>query len=239
MAIPKTWEQLMLKNTRMKVLLLLFTFLPCIVFSQTSEKLWIDLGVKHEFTKKLSVEAHVTNRFYYNGIQTFFPAVLVKYKIRKWIIPSLEYRGIFSENKYENYDFKNRLNANLELKKEYKRFTFSGRIRYQFSFDKLYETSDYNAEFDQAIRLKPSVKYKIKKSKFTPLVSIEYFYNPKFEETGRRFVKYRFSAGTDFDLDKKNSFSIAYILDQQYNVSEPKRQHILSISYTRNLIKKD
>ena len=80
----------MLKNTRMKVLLLLFTVLPFFVASQTSEKLWIDLGVKHEFTKKLSVEAHVTNRFYYNGIQTFFPAVLVKYKIRKWLIPSLE-----------------------------------------------------------------------------------------------------------------------------------------------------
>ena len=178
--------------------------IPLFVFGQTSEKLWIDLGVKHDFTKKLSVEAHVTNRFYYKGVQTFFPAVLVKYKIRKWLVPSLEYRGIFSENKYENYDFKNRLNANLELKKEYKRFTFSGRIRYQFSFDKLYETTDYNAEFDQSIRIKPSIKYKIKKSKFTPLVSIEYFYNPKYEENGRQFVKYRFSAGTDFDLDKKN-----------------------------------
>jgi hypothetical protein len=229
----------MLKNTRMKVLLLLFIALPFFVTSQTSEKLWIDLGVKHEFTKKLSVEAHVTNRFYYMGVQTFFPAILVKYKIRKWLVPSLEYRGIFSENNYENYDFKNRLNANLELKKEYKRFTFSGRIRYQFSFDQLYESTDYNAEFDQSIRIKPSIKYKIKKNKFTPMVSIEYFYNPKFEENGRQFVKYRFSAGTDFDLDKINSFSFAYILDQQYNVAEPKRQHILSISYTRNLIKKE
>ena len=64
MAIPKTWEQLMLKNTRMKVLLLLFTALPFFVASQTSEKLWIDLGVKHDFTKKLSVEAHLTNRLY-------------------------------------------------------------------------------------------------------------------------------------------------------------------------------
>ena len=91
------------------------------------------------------------------------------------------------------------------LKKEYKRFTFSGRIRYQFSFDKLYETANYNAEFDQAIRLKPSVKYKIKKSKFTPLVSIEYFYNPKFEENGRQFVKYRITAGTEVDLNKKNN----------------------------------
>ncbi|MEY4522745.1 MAG: hypothetical protein RIT10_1930 [Bacteroidota bacterium] len=239
MGIPKTWGQLMLKNINMKLLVFHFMVIPLFVFGQTSEKLWIDLGVKHDFTKKLSVEAHVTNRFYYKGVQTFFPAVLVKYKIRKWLVPSLEYRGIFSENKYENYDFKNRLNANLELKKEYKRFTFSGRIRYQFSFDKLYETTDYNAEFDQSIRIKPSIKYKIKKSKFTPLVSIEYFYNPKYEENGRQFVKYRFSAGTDFDLDKKNSFSFSYILDQQYNVADPKRQHILSISYTRNLTKKD
>ena len=103
----------------------------------------------------------------------------------------------------------------------------------------MYETADYNAEFDQAIRLKPSIKYKIKKSKFTPLVSIEYFYNPKFEETGRRFVKYRFTAGTEFDLDKKNNFTLAYILDQQYNVANPKRQHILSLSYTRSLSGKE
>ena len=239
MATPKTWVQLMLKNTRMKVLLLLFIALPFFVTSQTSEKLWIDLGVKYEFTRKLSVEASITNRFYYNGVQSFFPAVLIKYKVRKWLVPSLEYRSIFSENKFENYDFKNRLNANLELKKEYKRFSFSGRIRYQFSFDQLYETEDYNAEFDQSIRFKPSVKYKIKKSKFTPLMSIEYFYNPAFEETGRRFVKYRFSAGTEIDLNKKNSVTIAYILDQQYNVAEPKRQHILSLSYTLNLIKKE
>lgn len=239
MGTPKTWEQSMLKSIKMKLLVFLFMVIPLIVFGQTSEKLWVDLGVKHDFTKKLSVEAHVTNRLYYNGVQTFFPAVLIKYKLRKWFVPSIEYRGIFSENKFENYDFKNRLNANLEFKKEYKRFLFSGRIRYQFSFDRLYETADYNAEFDQAIRLKPSIKYKIKKSNFTPLVSIEYFYNPKFEETGRRFVKYRFTAGTEFDLDKKNSFTLAYILDQQYNVANPKRQHILSLSYARSLSGKE
>ena len=100
--------------------------------------------------------------------------------------------------------------------------------------------------------LKKYLKYYKVRKRFAPEVKAEQlelvaYYKeqleagklPKFEETGRRFVKYRFSAGTDFDLDKKNSFSIAYILDQQYNVSEPKRQHILSISYTRNLIKKD
>lgn len=216
--------------------IIVLLFLPFIVFGQNSEgKVWTELGIKGAFTKKLDWGLEVTNRFGSRGLETFFPQASVKYKLTKWLRPSIEYRSIFKKDKYNNYQFSNRLNLNLEFKHQISRFTGSLRVRYQYSFDRPNSNSKYDAEFDQAIRIKPQINYDINKSIFTPVISLEYFYNPMYGPYGHLFKKYRGFIGVDLDLDSPHNISFGYIYDQELNAADPETKHIFSASYTYDL----
>lgn len=214
--------------------LLVFIIIPFFGLNQSSGKVWTELGVKGGITKKLDWAFEITNRFGNTGLETFFPQATIKYKVTKWFRPSIDYRAIFSKENNGNFSFSNRLNANAEFKHTIDRFTFSGRIRYQYSFDRLIASENYNVEFDKAIRLKPQVSYDINNSIFSPVLSIEYFYNPTFGPLGQRFTKYRAFAGFELEIDSPHEIAIGYILDQQINLPNPQRKHILSVSYAYN-----
>ena len=124
----------------------------------------------------------------------------------------------------------NRLNVNAEFKKDIKRFTFEARLRYQYSFNQIRST-DYNSEFDQAIRLKPEVEYNIKKSIFSPVIGAEFFYNPVYNPKGFEFSKIRFSAGTKINLSGPHGISIKYQVDKATDSYSPGAKHVMSVSY--------
>lgn len=208
---------------------------PVALFSQSSVKVWTEIGVKGSITKKLDWAAEVSTRFGVSRLETFFPQVSLKYKVTKWFRPSIDYRAIFNINKFGNFSFTNRLNLNAEFKKDIKRLSVSGRIRYQYSFNRLISNELYDVEFDQAVRFKPQISYDLNNSFITPVVSIEYFYNPTPGPLGQRFTKYRAFIGIEFEFDSPHEISVGYILDQQINVPKPKTKHILSISYAYNL----
>jgi hypothetical protein len=92
--------------------------------------------------------------------------------------------------------------------------------------------TNYDVEFDQAWRFKGQISYDIKGLFLSPVTSIEYFYNPEFGPTGKRFVRYRFYAGLNIELDAPHDISVGYLLDQQFNIASPRSRHILSLGYT-------
>ena len=216
--------------------LLLITLASTAIFSQRqSGKGWTQIGIKGAVSTKLDWSIDVTNRFGSDGLETFFTQASVKYKLKKWIRPSLDYRSILDKDKYKNYTLSHRLNVNTDFKKQLKRFSLGARLRYQYSFQSLQGSKKYNAEFDQAIRIKPQVAYDIKKSDFGPLCSIEYFYNPAYSALGQRFTKYRFFIGAQLELNGPHELAFGYILDREINIPSPDTKHILSFSYTYNL----
>jgi hypothetical protein len=218
-----------------KVLLLILC-LPLFTLSQQSSgKSWTSIGVKGKIIKDLDWAASFTARIGGSNDQIYFPQASIKYKVTKWFRPSLDYRAIFSLNNFGNYSFTNRLNLNAEFKHILNRFSLSARVRYQYSFDKLISTSEYDSEYDQAIRFKPQISYDINNSFITPVVSVEWFYNPAFGPLGQRFTKYRAFVGVDFEFDSPHEVSIGYMFDQQINRPSPSRKHILSINYAYNL----
>jgi hypothetical protein len=108
------------------------------------------------------------------------------------------------------------------------------RVRYQYSFSGSKQSS-YDAEFDQAIRLKPQISYDIKKSKWSPIWTIEFFYNPSYGPAGRQFTKYRMFSGAQLDLKGPHNVALGYILDQELNTVRPDTKHILNVSYSLDL----
>lgn len=215
--------------------LLVCCFFPFLIYSQGTGKVWTELGVKGEITSNLDWAAEANTRFGSNGVETFFPQVSLKYKAYKWFRPSADYRAIFDREKNGNYSFSNRLNLNAEFKHLLKRTTFEMRFRYQYSFNRLVSDENYDAEFDEAFRIKPSVSYDINNSIFSPVISLEYFYNPAFGDLGKRFTKLRMFAGVELELDGPHKVSFGYIFDQRINLPNPRTRHILSLSYAYSL----
>ena len=212
--------------------LIIALFLPLVGYSQlNSGMVWTELGVKGSVTKKIDWAGDLTTRFGNLGVNTFFPQVSVKYKLTKWFRPSLEYRAIFNHLSNGNYNFSNRLNINGEFKHGISDFDFGLRIRYQYSFGTLFASGSYDPEFDQAIRIKPSVTYDIKKSMFSPTASAEFFYDPSYGQYGRQFTKIRTFVGVKFDWKKPFDIAVGYMFDGKINLPKPSNRHILSVSF--------
>lgn len=220
----------------MKSALFLISFLWVIaLFGQQQEgKIWLQTGVKNQFKKNWEWSIDVTNRVGSDGLETFFSQASIKYKLTKWLRPSVDYRSILDKDKYGNYLFSNRLNVNADMKHTLDRLGLGLRVRYQYSFSGTKQSS-YDAEFDQAVRLKPQITYDIKKTKWSPIWSIEFFYNPSYGPAGRQLTKYRMFIGAQLDLKGPHNFALGYILDQELNTARPDTKHILNVSYSLDL----
>jgi hypothetical protein len=219
--------------------LIILLFVPCFGFGQGVGKVWTEFGVKAKISDKFDAGVEITNRYGVYGLETFFPQLSVRYKLAKFIRVSIDYRLIFDKDEFTNYLYSNRLNFNTDLKHSFGRLNLAGRIRYQYSFNSLRNNIYYDAEFDQAIRIKPQISYDIKGSDITPVASTEIFYNPQYMPGGKQFTKLRSFIGLEYELaigKKKNKqqfdVSLGYILDKELNTAFPETKHILNTSIT-------
>lgn len=196
------------------------------------QQVWVETGVKYNLTKKLGASLDLTQRFGYSGLETIFPQVSFRYKLKKWVRPSIDYRLVYSRSNSGEYNASHRVNGNLQFSHTLQRFDVGLRIRYQYSFNRL--NANYDAEFDQAWRIKPSVQYNIKGLPLTPEFSAEFFYNPENSAEGNQFNRIRYYGGTDVTLPKNQTLGLGFFMDQWIN-GLPKKRVMYSLSYSIGL----
>lgn len=201
-------------------------------FGQNDELMaWTKIGLRGDIIKKADWMFDINTRFNSDGVATFFPQAGVEYKVAKWFKPSVEYRFLVDKNKYSNYKSSHRLNVNASFKGNLRRFSLAARLRYQYAFTQFGAPESYDADFDQAIRWKPSISYKIKKSIFVPTVSAEFFYNPEIGYEGRQFTKVRLAVGTKLEFDGPHTMSVKYQLDKRFHDYSAGLRHVIALSY--------
>ena len=210
----------------------------CAVFTsrgQTDDQmLWTKVGVEGKIIKKLSWSGEINSRFGSNGIETFFPEAGLEYKLLKWFRPSIQYRYVIDKNKYGNFKAASRISFNGAFKTKVNRFKLGLRMRYQYSFNQI-NTTDKYAIFEHGLRLKPSVEYSIKGSKFTPLLSGEFFYQPKEGGATTFYQKIRLSLGTKYKFNSSHRVAIKYQLNKGFRDFKEGSRHVLAVSYIYSL----
>jgi hypothetical protein len=211
--------------------LLLFSLLPFLGYAQNSTvfQSWNELGLSYKIDKKQSLGLDLTTRFDVAGLQTIFPQVSYKYKINKFLKPSLDYRLIGSKDDFGNFTIQHRLNANLQFAHEIERFELGLRMRYQFSANR--SQTDFGSEFNNAFRLKPSIAYNLDNSKISPNAGMELFYNPMDGQVGYHLSRIRWNVGVTIDLKGASDLEIAYLYDQRIHNPGALNRAILNLSY--------
>ena len=186
-------------------------------FSQTEGQVWIETGLKTRVAPNVSVNAEINNRIGSNGLSTSFTQFSLKYKLLKWLNASVDYRIISKKQTNQNYLHSNRINTNLNFSHKLDRLYGNFRLRYQHAFGRLF-ASDYEPDFDNAIRFRPKIKYDIENSIFTPHFSCEFYYNPSNSPLGKRFNKIRTSAGIELELDGPHDVGFQIIYDNMVKI---------------------
>jgi len=197
--------------------------------AQHETMVWTEVGVSGKIMKRLKGSFEINSRFGASGLETFFPQLGFKYKVEKWFRPSIDYRFILDKDRYGNMLSGHRINFNANFEERVERFELEGRVRYQYSFNRLASSESFDPDLDQAWRFKGEVKYDIDNSFFSPLLSTELFYNPRFGED-RGFDKIRIAVGTSLELDGPHKVSVKYQLDKRFEFGRDLR-HVLSVSY--------
>jgi hypothetical protein len=200
--------------------------------SYTSE-VWVLTGLKTELSKKIDVGVSFNQRYGTQGLETFFPEGMLRFKASKWFRPSVEYRFIAKKRLDGSYGTSQRINLNASFLYTKKRMDAGLRLRYQFGFN-LFSTA-YDSEFDVAFRVKPYFTYDVKDFILSPTVSTEFFYDPTHSASGQQIKKIRSHLGTTLDLNSPHEFSFGYYYDWNVNQWNPTNKHIFMLSYQYKL----
>ena len=222
----------------MRSIVLSLLLFPFVGLSQNSTvfQVWNEVGVGYKLDKKQSLAFDLTTRHNAGGIQTFFPQISYKYKINKYIRPSLDYRYIGSRTDEGNFTYRHRINTNLQFNYQIERLELGLRMRYQFTTNRL--ADNFEPEFGEAFRLKPSIVYDVKKSVLLPQASMEFFTGPMDGQQGYHLNRIRWSVGLGFDWDGPHTLELAYLYDQRIMSPGALNRAILNFSYGYNITSK-
>jgi hypothetical protein len=204
--------------------------------NSTVFQVWNEVGVGYKLDKKQSLAFDLTTRHGAGGLQTFFPQISYKYKINKFIRPSIDYRYVGGSTQEGNFTYRHRINTNLQFNYEIERLELGLRMRYQFTTNRL--ADNFEQEFGEAFRIKPSIVYNIKKSVLLPQASMEFFSGPMDGQQGYHLNRIRWSVGLGFDWDGPHSLELAYLYDQRINSPGSLNRAILNFSYGYSITSK-
>ncbi len=206
-----------------------FVMASCSVFAQDRGQLWLGAGVKREVAKNVVASVGTNARWYNDGtLRTLYQEAAVKSEHLKWFRPSVEYRLVTSYDKTGAYSNAHRLNVNFDFRTKVSDFKLGARFRYQ---GYLGGGTGSGSDLDPSYRIKPYVEWSTK-SRFTPELSVEWFYDPIPGPVGNRFNRVRYGLTGNIDLPGPNDLGITYYYGRKFNTGNPYNEHIVSLEYS-------
>lgn len=217
--------------------LLLNINLICSAQQSKDAGLWTTFTIQHPFTKKLSlvIDQEFRLRENYQRINLFYTNFGVDYKFNKSIKISPTYRTIQKKRLDGSYSYRHRLMLDVNLKKKLKKFTLAERVRYQIEVQDFY-TSRKGKLAEQFLRFKTDLKYSLS-DRITPYFSCELRYQirsprgdgPLYDDA---FHRIRNVLGFEYQINKKNSVNLYYLIQSEFDISTPESIYILGIAYS-------
>jgi hypothetical protein len=191
--------------------------------------LWTNITIKKKITKRF--DAYLTEELRFNEniteLGAFYTEIGAEYEILKGFKAGAFYRYICKRRLDDSYTKANRYYIDLSYGNNIKRFVLGYRIRFQQAY------KDFNTSADGHVPIN-FIRQKIHlgintKTRFDPYLDGEIWYhlNPPWSE----FDNIRISAGIVTRITKHHFIDTGFIYQQQFNVSDPVTDYILSLGY--------
>lgn len=241
---------------KIRVWVSLLMLLCCAVPGKSENDFGISggIGVEKKIVKGLdfNVEGEFRSRNDVCTVDRWSGSAGLSYSVCPWLKAAVDYTFLYS---YEPLEYtkagnivpeywlmRHRFNVAFTGKCDWKRFTFSLRERWQYTYRPQHETEKYdgrngNRKEDEVIkgkgrnnlRSRLKVEYDIPKCKFTPYVSCELTHNL---HDGFYYEKTRCMAGTEWKMSKKHRFDFYYLYQVQNHSDDGPDLHVLGAKYT-------
>ena len=204
--------------------LFLLAFLTGVkTMAQAQYGTWTSVGVEKKLGKwKLEADTEIRTIYYLRLINRWSIGLDAEYKIAKPLEVGLSYTLMnVLDQKYLNYQFRNRFNVGITGKQKWGRFDFSLSEGLQLTtknaskrIDDYGNTDTY--KINPALMWKNSMQteYDIPKSKLTPGGEIESYYELNNPD-GNKFDKLRYSLFLKYKINKHNSLKLAGIYNDE------------------------
>jgi len=207
----------------------------CVIVAQTNDfGSWLSVGMSKEYTKKIDFGASVETRFVENvsRLDVLFCELDASYKIVKPISVEVAYRAISSYATDDGYSAEHRFFLGLTGNVKLEDFKITYKARIQRKYSELYKGPD--AEIQNTLRNKLSVKYTLKGTPYRPYAGVEIF-NPISNQSFEPISKYRAMIGLNYLFNSKYSMSVFYLRQNEINTGNPLSSNVIGVGFEAEL----
>jgi len=212
----------------------LFIFLASVRFVSAQwndAQLWTSVSLDKKIYKGFSVSLSEELRFSENitELGTIFTDVGLNYKISKnWKI-SGNYRFTDKIQLDNSYSKRHRYYFDLSYRKKFYQFTVMVRTRFQSQYKDV-NSSEKGHLPEYYSRDKITLKYGITR-RLSPYIAAEAFI-PLNNPDVKGIDNMRYSMGLEWEFFKNSTLDVFYMIQQQYQASDPERDFVTGIGYS-------
>lgn len=202
--------------------------------------IWSSVEVTKKLKKfELNGELEFRMRDNLQNIARLSGKVGAEYRIIKPLKIGAAYQYIyFYDTEYADYQPRNRFIAYLQGRHKWGNVTFSLRERIQVTVkdesDRIKSSGKidtYKMNPDWVWRNRLKIAYDIPKSKITPAVSVESFYQLNNPD-GNVFEGMRYTLSGTYKINKQQSVELFGLYDKEMNVKNPENRYVVGCGYT-------
>ena len=219
----------------------IYTAIVSVVFLLGSSKLlgqesdfqtWWEFEFDRSIGSSWQLEGELEQRFKNNSLQYNRTLLTLgaEYDAAKWLSLAGATRIVFVMDKEGQIHPRYRIHFDATGSYDLARFTFSLRSRLQCGFEEFLFFRDLRQN-SLVSRNRLKVRYRFFGTKFRCFAALESWHNLS-ELPGPAFIQMRYQAGVNYDLNFKSRFTLRYIFEDEFNVSNPDRLHVIVAGYS-------
>lgn len=227
----------MMMTTERKYFFILLVFLVCpgkgnLYGQQKDFQTWYELKLNKDLKSGIDLSLEAGQRFENNSMQYDRSLLTLQadYDVTGWLNAELGVRGLLRMNNERRLQPKYRIHTDATLEQPAGEFDLSYRSRLQYGCEEFYDAG--NSELESRNRLE--AEYHIFGTRIEVSAYLE-SYHMLSGSPLRRFFRMRYSARIRYMLGFRSELNLRYILEDEFNVSDPLQSHILTVGFSYDL----
>ncbi|MDR2920888.1 MAG: DUF2490 domain-containing protein [Tannerella sp.] len=211
---------------------IVFIITPLIVSAQEEWGTSTSVCVSKKISKvSIALEEEFRLRENFSTADRFSTSLDLSYKPWKYLKVGGAYNLINHNHETKGWEVRHRYYFYATGNYSFNRFNISLRERFQSTYRAGVKETAKRANPKLFLRSRLKLEYDIKKSKLEPYASVEFF-SPLNDPVDNSMDKIRYTAGTNYKLNKRNKLDFFYRYNNFMDDDDIGGQHVIGLGYS-------